>query len=124
MQHIFLKCWFGGQTLKLVVRSGSRPAWDTAVTHSNGLVQRLLVLPLELGSDPHQVHFAAGHQDPGHHLLLGSFTLKGQTAGQNPTTDQNQGPETQPEAHGGSGYLHGFVEFVGKVQLPVLEALH
>lgn len=49
--------------------------WRCRGTHSDGLVQRPLVLLLELSSDLHQVDFTARHDDPGHHLLLRSFTL-------------------------------------------------
>lgn len=45
-------------------------------THSDGLVQGSFVLPLELCSDLHQVDFTARNDDPGHHLLLRSFTLQ------------------------------------------------
>lgn len=56
------------------------PEKDPAVssgTHADGLEQGPLVLPLELCADLHQVHLTAGHHDPGHHLLLGTFTLRG-----------------------------------------------
>lgn len=47
-----------------------------AGTHSDGLVQWSFVLLLELYSDLHQVDFTARNHDPGHHLLLRSFTLQ------------------------------------------------
>lgn len=45
-------------------------------THSDGLVQRPLEVLLELCSDLDQVDFTARNDDPGHHLLLRSFTLR------------------------------------------------
>lgn len=45
-------------------------------THSDGLVQRPLEMLLELCSDLDQVDFTARNDDPGHHLLLRSFTLR------------------------------------------------
>lgn len=70
---------FGCPGTSLWPRGLLRPA--PAATHCDGLVQGPFVVPLELRSDLHQVQLAARNHDPGHHLLLGAFTLQTEADG-------------------------------------------
>lgn len=67
----------GAACLRTADGSPEKDPAESSGTHADGLEQGPLVLPLELCADLHQVHLAAGHHDPGHHLLLGTFTLRG-----------------------------------------------
>lgn len=93
-------------------------------TYGDGLEQRLLVLPPELGSDLLQVHLTAGNYDPGHHLLLRTFALRTERQSVSVVNVAQVWTSCPAIAMVMPAYLHGFTESVGKVELSVLEALH
>lgn len=82
------------------------------------------MLPPELGSDLLQVHLTAGDHDPGHHLLLRTFALRTERQSVSVGNLAQVWSSCPAVATVTAAYLHGVTESVGKVELPVLEAVH